>query len=80
MTMHLISRPSNSLALPDTDNYQNRFEIKSASSPRKYLISQHKTGLWWACSCPGWISHRKCRHLAAIGLPAHQVPLEVKMR
>lgn len=80
MTMHLISRPSNSLALPDNDNYQNRFQIKSQSSGRIYLVAQHKTGLWWACSCPGWIRHKHCKHLEAIGLPGNNVPFEVRMK
>lgn len=52
--------------LPDNDQWTNRFEIKSASSSRLYIVSQNiKTSLW-ACSCPGWKIHRKCKHIQSV--------------
>jgi prepilin-type N-terminal cleavage/methylation domain-containing protein len=68
---------SGAVNLPDNDQYTNRFEIKSQTSNRKYIIAQHKTSRWWACSCPGWIRTRSCKHLIACGLPTHQVPMEL---
>jgi hypothetical protein len=79
--------------LPDEGNYINCFEVKS-ETPRWvidkatgkrvqrasiYKISQHKTGRWWACSCPGWITHRHCKHLERLQLPCHNRPYEVQL-
>jgi hypothetical protein len=80
MNATLVSRPSNSVVLPDNSQYTNRFEIRSESSNRIYVVAQHKTSRWWACSCPGWVRFRKCKHLSALGLPAGQRPMEVRMR
>ena len=52
--------------LPDNKTHRFRFEIKSESSNRLYIIAQHKSNLTWGCSCPGWIRHRSCKHLTAI--------------
>ena len=52
--------------LPDNDRYKNRFEIKSETSTRIYTISQVKKDNTWACSCPGWIRFRKCKHLQSL--------------
>lgn len=65
--------------LPDNDQWTNRFEIHSESSDRVYVISQNKKKRHWGCSCPAWRIHRKCKHLAAIGLPAFEKPFEVKL-
>lgn len=62
--------------LPDSGQWQFRFEVRSESSNRVYVISQHKNGKYWGCSCPGWITHRRCKHLDAIGLPGNQKPYE----
>lgn len=80
MSAGLVTRPSNSVALPDNGQYTNRFEIRSETSSRVYVVAQHKTSRWWACSCPGWIRTRNCKHLKALGLPAGQRPMEVRMR
>lgn len=80
MNATLVSRPSNSVVLPDNSQFTNRFEIRSESSNRIYVVAQHKTSRWWACSCPGWVRFRKCKHLSALGLPAGQRPMEVRMR
>ena len=63
--------------LPDKGQWVNRFEVRSESSDRVYVIAQHKTGRHWGCSCPGWKRHRKCKHLTAVGLPSLEEPHEV---
>jgi hypothetical protein len=58
--------------LPDNDSWTNRFEIKSESSNRVYIVSQNKSSGEWGCSCPGWRimrnGVRKCKHLSSLGL------------
>ena len=63
--------------LPDNAQWENRFEIRSETSDRVYVVSQHKEKRHWGCSCPGWRSRRQCKHLAAMQLPAHEKPFEV---
>ena len=65
------------LALPNNDQRENRFEIKSETSDRIYDIAQHKKKRFWACSCPAWRTRRYCKHLRNIGLPCHEEPHEV---
>lgn len=67
------------LTLPDNDQWRHRFEIYSESSNRVYTIAQHKVKKHWACSCPGWKAHRKCKHLSAIGVPNNEVPYEARI-
>ena len=69
----------NSVALPSNDQWENRFEIRSESSNRVYIVAQNKKRRHWGCSCPGYKIHRKCKHLAAIGLPSHEQPYEAKL-
>lgn len=52
--------------LPDNVTHQFRFEIKSSSSNRLYIIAQAKKSKQWQCKCPGWIHHRTCKHLNSI--------------
>lgn len=52
--------------LPDNTQWRNRFEIKSETSNRIYVIAQNKSSGKWGCSCPGWIIHRKCKHLRSL--------------
>jgi hypothetical protein len=59
-----------------TDQWTNRIEIRSQTSNRLYTVSQHKTKRHWACSCPGWRTHRKCKHLRSMSLPAYEQPFE----
>lgn len=49
--------------LPDNDAWTNRFQIKSETSSRLYTVAQRKSDGSWGCSCPGWKSHRTCKHL-----------------
>lgn len=52
--------------LPDNKLYTNRFEIKSESSDRLYIVAQNKATGNWSCSCMGWLRNRKCKHLTAL--------------
>lgn len=52
--------------LPDNDRYTNRFNIKSESSNRLYVVAQNKANGQWSCSCMGWIRYRKCKHLGTL--------------
>ena len=63
--------------LPDNKQWCNRFEVHSESSNRVYTIAQNKTGRWWACSCPGWIRYKRCKHLTTLALPGHHQPFEL---
>lgn len=65
------------VALPDNDVWQNRFQIQSATSNRIYVVSQHRKKKHWACSCPGWKIHRKCKHLQSLSIPCKEQPYEV---
>jgi len=57
---------------PDTEQYYNRFKVKSTSSASFHLVSQRSRDDVWCCSCRGWTMHvdaqgrRKCRHLTDI--------------
>lgn len=67
------------MILPDNKQWQNRFQVESESSDRLYVISQHKEKRHWACSCPGWKRHPRCKHLEAIGVPGKEQPFEVNL-
>jgi hypothetical protein len=61
-----IFKEIGAVLLPDNEQWTNRFEIKSASSSRLYTIAQRKSDRSWGCSCPGWKSRRKCKHLTQL--------------
>jgi len=63
--------------LPDNAQWTNRFKIHSETSSNVYTVAQNKSGRWWGCSCKGWIFHKKCKHLNALGLPGNHIPMEV---
>jgi hypothetical protein len=65
--------------LPEGKLWTNRFYIKSESSGRLYTIAQNKTGRFWGCDCPGWIGHKHCKHLTALGLPGDYKPFEAQI-
>jgi hypothetical protein len=67
---------SKDIALPDNDQWQFRFEIRSESSNRVYTIAQNKKKKHWGCSCPGYKRYRKCKHLQSMGIPTHETPYE----
>lgn len=72
--------PFDALRLPDNDQWQFRFEVRSSSSDRVYVISQNKRRLHWGCSCPGYRIYRKCKHLESLGIPCKEVPYEAVLR
>lgn len=74
-----IHIPRHAVMLPDNDQWENRFEIRSESSNRVYIVAQNIKRRHWGCSCPGYKIHRKCKHLEAIGLPAYEKPYEAKL-
>jgi hypothetical protein len=61
--MSLIVKPNHSISLPDLGCWKNRFEVRSETSNRIYIVAQHKETGEWGCSCPGYCRHRKCKHL-----------------
>lgn len=74
----ILRKPVGSIALEDNDQWCNRFEVRSETSSRVYIIAQHKKKLHFACSCPGWRRYRHCKHLMAIGLPGYERPYLIK--
>jgi hypothetical protein len=71
--------PRDSEKLPDNAQWTNRFEIRSSSSNRVYIVAQHKTNRYWGCSCPGWKAHKTCKHLNTLSLPCGMRPHEPKI-
>lgn len=53
--------------LPNSKDWVYRREVISASSGRVYIIAKNRNSGIWGCSCPGWINHRRCKHLRALG-------------
>lgn len=64
------------VTLPDNDQWQHRFEIRSSSSDRIYVIAQNIKKRHWGCSCMAYKRWRHCKHLEQIGLPAKEQPYE----
>lgn len=71
--------PRSAVMLPDNDQWENRFEIRSESSNRVYVVAQNIKKRHWGCSCPSWRTRRTCKHLQAIGLPGNERPYEAKL-
>ncbi len=65
--------------LPDNAQWKNRFEIRSESSDRVYIVSQNIAKGHMGCSCMGWKRYRNCKHLTALGLPGHEEPVNLKL-
>ena len=42
----VLHKPSGAVTLPDNDQWEHRFQIKSASSNSLYLVAHHKTKLF----------------------------------
>jgi len=64
--------------MSENSTWINRMEIRSETSDRIYVVSQHATKRFWGCSCPGWRAHRRCKHLEQLGLPGGEEPFEVE--
>lgn len=76
----VVKLPKGVTVMPDNSQWTNRFEIKSSSSNRIYTIAQNKSKRFWGCSCPGWIHHRHCKHIKALGLPCFEIPAEITLK
>jgi hypothetical protein len=61
-----------------SNQWINRTEIRSKTSNRLYVVSQHVTRRYWGCSCPAWRTRRRCKHLERLGLPGGEVPFEIE--
>ncbi len=71
---HLWHPTAGSVALADNGQWTKRFEIKSETSNRLYIIACNKKTGKWGCSCPGYLRHRKCKHLmTGCGLSLNQI-------
>lgn len=76
VTLHI---PRSAVMLPNNDQWENRFEIRSESSNRVYVVAQNIKRRHWGCSCPSYRVRRTCKHLRAIGLPENEAPYEAKL-
>jgi len=74
-----IIRINRDMVLPNNDQWENRFYVKSESSDNLYTVAQNKKKRHWACDCPGYKRYRKCKHLQALGLPTYERPHEVNV-
>ena len=72
-----LTLPRGAIKLPDNKQWTNRFEIKSETSDRVYIVSQNKAKGHWGCSCPSWRTRRTCKHLKALGLPESEEPVPI---
>jgi hypothetical protein len=79
-----IARQIGSTVMDDNAQWTNRFEIKSSSSTRVYVVAQRRTDGVWGCGCPGWRHYRRCKHttdllrrLAALPAAARELDPEV---
>jgi hypothetical protein len=75
-----LYKPRGAVSLPDNRDWTNRFEIRSETSDRIYIIAQHINHRHWGCSCPAWKIRRSCKHLKTVGLPTGEVPYEVNLK
>jgi hypothetical protein len=62
-TTSLVVRPQGAKPLPDNAQWMNRFEIRSSSSNRVYIVAQNKASEKFGCSCPSFRVRRRCKHL-----------------
>ena len=69
-----IRLPNDSVSLPPNDQWTNRFEVRSSSSNRKYVIAQNKKKGHFGCSCPSYRVRRYCKHLKALNIPCFEQP------
>lgn len=67
------------ISLPDNDQWQFRFEVKSESSGSIYIIAQNKVKKHWGCSCFGYRRFRRCKHLESMGIPTGEQPFQPKI-
>lgn len=61
----LTIKPSGAVSLPDNDQWCGRFQIRSSSSNRLYIIAKNKKTGRYGCSCPAYRTRRYCKHLTS---------------
>lgn len=76
----VLRLPRGTDTLPDNEQWTNRFEIRSQTSNRVYIVAQNKKKRHFGCSCPGYRRFRKCKHLEVLGLPCFEKPYEVTVQ
>ena len=58
------------VALADNKSHKHRMEIPNSNGTRMYVVAMNNRGGAdqgrFECSCPGWIRHRRCKHLKAM--------------
>lgn len=64
-----IEIPLGGELLFDTATWINRMTVPSDTTNAEYIVAQHRNKRFWACSCKGFTGHKKCKHLARLGLP-----------
>lgn len=74
-----VLRVNADAVLPDNAQWTKRFEIRSQTSDRVYVVAQNKQKRHFGCSCPGWRRYRKCKHLEVLRLPCYERPFEVNL-
>lgn len=70
--------PKGLTPIPDNEQWEHRFLIKSQTRGIKYVIAQNKRKRHWGCSCPSYRVRRYCKHLTSLGLPVLEKPFEPK--
>ena len=67
-------RPYGAISLADNRDWCERFEIRSSSSDRIYIIAKNKKSGQFGCSCPSYRVRRYCKHLLqGCGLSLSQI-------
>jgi hypothetical protein len=79
MPAPIVIHVVDSKRLPDNGVWINRFKYTSLSSGSDHTIAQNRYSRGWGCSCQGWRTHRKCKHLKALGLPNGEAPCEATL-
>jgi len=60
------------MKLPDSGEWVDRQEYYSETSSRIYVVARRNGTNEHGCSCPGWRTHRKCKHLTKLGYVSYQ--------
>jgi hypothetical protein len=61
-----VKKPANAVKLPDGPRHIHRHAIPSSGGDRQYIVAYNVNQGRWECSCRGWISHRRCKHLTSM--------------
>jgi hypothetical protein len=65
----VIERIEGAELLSPTDLYGIRFNIPNTDGSRSYTIAlciRGKDKGVWKCSCPSWVTRRRCKHMTAM--------------